>query len=184
MALFASGIGIDPTLAANLGGANGIASNGSGAINSNYAQAKQRLAQGASTLGRNGVAITGPGSYAGNQLAVGQNLSQDKLASALGSGLGNTEYQNALAQRDYSQQSQLANQVGNLNSLSALQQVLGGIGAVGGAGANAYGAFSKFNKPKQTPTPEDYGSGDVGGGGAYDINNPGPLDLGYSYGGY
>lgn len=180
MALFASGIGIDPTLAASLGGANGIAPNASNAINANYAAAKQKIGKGASTMGMNGAAATGPNSYAGNQLTVGQGVAQDKLAASLGSGLGSTAYQNALQQRDYGQQEQLATQVGNLNSLSALQQTMAGIGSVGGAAMNAYNAYGKFNKPSTT-NPYSSDLDDESGDTAYDINNPGPLDLGYSW---
>lgn len=179
MALIASGVALNPTLSANLGGLGTTSSN---AIASNFNAAKKRISGDAQARGMNGAAATGPNSYAGDQLTRGQGIAQDNLASALGGGLGNTAYQDTLAQRDFGQQESLANQVGNLNSLSTLQQVLGGLGAAGSAGATAYGAYGKFNKPKTTNPLLDDSFGDTGGGGAYDINNPGPLDLGY--GGY
>src|SRR5579872_342771 len=103
MALYAGGIGIDPTLKASLSGVGGPATNAYNNINANYGAAKNQFGADASARGLNGVAATAPGSYAGGQFATKQGLDVSNLESALGGGLGNTSYQNALQQRDFGQ---------------------------------------------------------------------------------
>lgn len=165
MALYASGVQINPTLSGAISGQGSPGYNAYNTINKNYAGAQQGLANDAAARGMNPAGSVGPNSYAGNRFATTQGLDTGNLESALGGGLGNTAYQNALAQRDYTQNVGLANEVGALNKPNLLQQVLGGIGNVGGTAAQVYGAWGKNGTPS-TPQP---------GGGGFNAN--GPLSL-------
>jgi hypothetical protein len=143
MSLYASGVTIPADLSGAISGVGSPGYNAAGAIGNAFSASKNKLAQGASARGMNGAAITGPNSYAGNQAAVGQNLATGNLESALGQGLGNTAYQNTLAQRDFGQNEQLANETAALNKPGLLEQILSGVGNVGGTAARIYGAYGK-----------------------------------------
>lgn len=177
MALYASGVSVPAGLSGALGGGGGIGFNASNAIGSNYAKAKSQLSADATARGLNGNASVAPGSYSGNQLATKQGLDTGNLESALGGGLGSTAYENTLQQRGFGQNEDLATQIAELNKMSTLQQVLAGLGQVGGTATQIYGAFGKNkSSPSTTATAQ-------GPGTAYNPMQPGPLDLGYSWGG-
>ena len=150
MALYASGVTIDPNLKGALSGLGSPGYNAYNTIGSNYGTAKGQMASDASARGMNGAAAVGPNSYAGQQMATRQGLDVGNLESALGGGLGQTAYTNALQNRDYQQQMALAKQVGSQSGMSALEQALNGIGAVGGTAASIYGATQK--NPSTTST--------------------------------
>ena len=156
----AQNVKIPADLTAALGGIGTAAYNN---IGSNYGVAKKKLAGDASTLGMN-PNVTGPNSYAASRLGTGQNLDTGNLASVLGSGLGETGYQDTLSQRDFSQKNQLAEEIARLNKPDLLQQILGGVGQVGGTAAQIYGAYGKNAKSPYTqsasyqpPSYYDYG---------------------------
>lgn len=159
MALYASGVQIPADLSGALSGQGSPGYNASATIGANYANAKNKLARGASTMGMNGPAATGPNSYGGNQLTMAQSRDTGNLEAALGSGLGTTAYNNQLQQREFGQNEQLAEETAALNKPDMLQQILGGIGSVGGTAAGIYGAFGKNASP-----PPSYGPGGPTGG--------------------
>lgn len=173
MALYASGVTIPADLSGSIAGVGSPGYNASNNIASNYVAAKKRFGGDASVRGMNAGAATGAGSYTGGRLATTQGLDTGNLESALGGGVGSTAYQDALSQRDFQQQSQLANQIGSLNGMNTLEQVLGGVGAVGGTAAKIYGAYGSNRPSSSSPNP-DYatmpGSGDLSlwGEGGYD----------------
>lgn len=148
--LYATDVKIPPDLGASL---KGIGTNAYNSIGSNYDAARKKLSDEASARGMKGSAITAPGSYSGQRFGASQGLDVGNLESALGGGLANTGYQDTLAQRDYEQNRQLAEEAGSLNKPDLLQQILGGIGSVGGTVGGIYGAFGKNkSKPITTPT--------------------------------
>ena len=176
MSLYASGVNIDPTLAGSLSGQGSPGYNAYNKIKQNYAGAQGQFGADASARGMNAGAATSPNSYYGTQSTAKQGLDVGNLESALGGGVGNTAYQNALQQRDFQQQSALANQVGSLAGMSTLEQALGGLGAVGGTAAKVYGAYGSRGTPSTTADPTYAtmpGNGDMSlwGGGSY---NPYP----------
>lgn len=147
MSLYSSDVKIDPTLSGTLSGVGTPAYN---TINSNYDAAKKKLMGDASARGMNGAAAVAPGSYAGTRLAATQGLDTGNLETALGQGIGSTAYNNTLQNREYNQNTQLANEIGALNKPDLLQQILSGVGNVGGTAAGIYGAWGKNAK---APTP-------------------------------
>jgi hypothetical protein len=153
MALYASGVAIPQSLSATLGGANGAGTNAYNKINQNYGTAKSQFASDAQARGMNGTAAVSPNSYGGSQFSTKQGLDVGNLESALGGGLGDTAYQDTLAQRDFGQQQQLAEETAALNKPDLLQQILGGVGAVGGTAANIYGAYGKNRTPSTGSDP-------------------------------
>lgn len=167
MPMYASDVKIAPDLSSAIGG---IGKNAYGAINSNYDAAKQKMLQDANARG---MAPGGPNSYGSQRMATSQGLDVGGLESAIGGGLGDTSYKDKLAQREFEQNKSLAEEAASLNKPGLLEQILGGIGQVGGPMAQAYGAWGG----RKT---QNVGGG---GGNAYDIMNPGPLDLGYNWGG-
>jgi hypothetical protein len=124
-----------------------IGSGAMGAINSNYANLKGRTAQDSNVRG------TGQNSYAANRYGVQQGLDTGNLEATLGGGLGDTAYKDVLSQRGYNQQSDLANQIAQLNKPSLLDQIFKGVGAIGKPVA-AYAGAGGFDS-----------SGGYGGGG-------------------
>lgn len=167
---------ISPALAATMGSIGTTAYKN---IGSNYAGAKTKLANDATARGMSGSKATAPNSYAGQRLATTQGLDTGNLESALGGQIGSTAYQDTLQNRDYQQQSSLAQQIADLNRPSKLQQIFQGIGAVGKPVATYAGMAGRSGSGSPS-----YGySAPSGGGSAYNINQPGPLDLGYG-GGY
>src|ERR1017187_1968741 len=140
MALTAQNIAIDPNLAGTLAG-TGAGTNAYNKIKQGYGQAQGAFGADASARGMNGGAATGAGSYYGTQAPISQGLATGGLESALGGGLANTSYQNALQQRGFNQNVDLANQAAAMNKPDMLQQILGGIGSVGGTAAKIYGAW-------------------------------------------
>lgn len=151
MALYASDVKINPTLAGSISGSGSPGYNAYNAINSNYGAARKKLIDDATTRG----VSAGPGSYADQRLTTTQGLDTGNLEAALGGGLGNTAYQDTLAQREYGQNTQLANEVGRLNKPDLLQQILSGVGNVGGTAAQIYGAWGKNSSPRY-PQVADY----------------------------
>lgn len=143
--LYASDVKIPDALS---GAISSTGTNAYNTIASNYGKAKGQFGQDATARGMNGNAATGPGSYAGNRFATTQGLDVGNLESVLGGGLGNTAYNDTLAQRDFQQQEQLAEEAAALNKPDLLQQILGGIGNVGGTAAQIYGMYGKNAKPK------------------------------------
>jgi hypothetical protein len=136
MALYASGIGIPQDLSSAISGPGGTAYN---KIKQNYGQAQGQFASDALARGQKAGVATGPNSYAGQQFPIKQNLDIGNLESALGGGLGNTAYSNALQEREFGQNQQLAEQAAALNKPDLLQQILQGIGGVGKTAATYYG---------------------------------------------
>lgn len=143
MALYASGVQIPTDLSGIISGPGSPGYNAYNTIGSNYAAAKNKLMGDAAARGMNPAGVVSPDSYGGQRMAAVQGLDVGNLESALGGGLGNTAYQNTLAQRDFGQQSQLAQEIARLNKPDLLQQILGGIGSVGGTAAQIYGAWGK-----------------------------------------
>lgn len=174
MALYAGNVNIDPTLSGALSGANGPGTNAYNKIKQNYGQAQGQFGADAAARGMSASAAVGPGSYAGDQFATKQGLDVGNLESALGGGLGKTAYQNTLAQRDFGQNEQLAEQAGALNKPDLLQEILGGIGGVGKTAATYYGMKKGGGSGNMAPPPS-------GPGSSWNIQQPGPLDLGYSW---
>lgn len=119
---------ISPDLAATMGTIGTTAYNN---IGSNYAGAKTKLANDAAARGMSATRAVAPNSYAGQRLGTTQGLDVGNLESSIGGQIGSTAYQNALQNRDYQQQSSLAQQIADLNRPSKLQQIFQGIGAVG-----------------------------------------------------
>ena len=119
-------------------------------INNIYNQAKQRQTAENAALGRR----PGANSYGPQRLGVQQGIDQGNLEASLGGILGNTGYQNTLAERDYGQQRQLAEEAAALNKPSLLDEIFQGIGAVGKTGATYYGMKGR-------------GGGGGGGGNGY-----------------
>lgn len=124
MALVASGVGISPDLSGALSSFGGNPQYNQ--INANYAQAKK---QAENTNAVNGLPPPGPNSYSTQRLNTQQGLDTGNLEASIGAGLGNTAYQNQLAQRDYGQQEAIANQVGAAAAPATLQEIFSGIGA-------------------------------------------------------
>lgn len=146
--LYASDVKIPASLSGAIGGAGGPGYNAYNNISTNYAGAKQSAGADASARGMNPTAATAPSSYAGNRFSTAQGLDTGNLEAALGGGLGNTAYQDTLAQRDYDQSRQLAEETARLNKPDLLQQVLSGIGGVGSAAGQVYGAYGKGRTPQ------------------------------------
>lgn len=143
MALYASDVKINPTLSGTIGGVGSPGYNASAAIGANYANAKKKMMSDATARGVNPGAATGPNSYFGNQQGTAQGLDTGNLEAALGGGLANTAYNDALSQREYNQNMELARETGALNKPSDLQSALGAIGQLGGTTAQLYGAFGR-----------------------------------------
>lgn len=135
--LMASDVQIPTSLSSQLGG---IGTNAYNTIGASYNTAKKQIGQGASAFGGNTTKATGPASYAGQQFGTQQGLATGNLEAALGSGLGNTSYQNQLQQRDFGQNEQLAEQAAALNKPDMLSQILSGLGGVGKTVGAYYGA--------------------------------------------
>lgn len=164
--LFADSVKLAPDLAATF---KTIGSKGTGGINDIYSQMKSRQAQEGKARGQ----IPGSNSYGADRMGVQQGLDQGALEASLGGQLGDTSYKDALAQREFEQNKALAEETGRLNKPDLLQQIFQGLGSVGKPLASYYGMKGKSGG----------GGGSVpslsGGGSAYNIMNPGPLDLGY-----
>jgi|SRR5882672_890591 len=144
MALYASGVKIDPTLSGTL---SGVGTGAYNAIGSNYDAAKKKMQQEGQVLGR----PAGSNSYGAQRLGQTQGLDVGNLESSLGGGVGNTAYKDTLDQREYEQNRQLAEEAGRLNKPDLLSQILGGIGSVGGTAAGIYGAYGKNRTPSMPP---------------------------------
>ena len=158
MALTAQNIGIDPTLKGILSGPGSPGYTAQNNITNNYKSALGTIGSDASARGMNGAAAMGPNSYAGQQSGIQQNLATGNLESALGSGLGNTAYNDALQNRDFQQNVNLAKQVAALNKPDLLQQILSGVGNVGGTAASIYGAWGKNASKATDPMAGVYGN--------------------------
>lgn len=168
MPLTAQNINIDPALAMSLRGGGASAYN---KIKQGYGQAQGAFGADAAARGMSAGAATGGGSYYGTQAPISQGLAVGGLQNALGGGLANTSYSNALQQREFDQNADLARQAGALNKPDTLQEILAGLGGVGGAVGSYYGMKGKMGG-NVAPPPS-------GPGSAWNIRNPGPLDLGY-----
>lgn len=162
MSLVAGDVGLSPDLASSLGQ---IGTARSKTIRGNYGTAAGQAGSDASARG-----MSGAGDYNTNRLNATQGLDEGNLESVLGGVLGNSSYQDKLAQRDYGQQMQLANEVGSTAGLSSLEQVLGGVGAATKTGA----AISPFVRGNSTPPPQASNTGPLS---MYPSGDP------YSYGG-
>lgn len=140
MALYASDVKIPGTLSGTL---SGVGNNAYKQIGTNYDTARSRLKTEAGARGMSGTQVAGPGSYADERFTTGQNQDIGNLESALGGGMGDTAYKNTLGEREYNQDTQLANEIGSLNKPDLLQQILSGVGDVGETSAQIYGAWGK-----------------------------------------
>lgn len=127
MTLLASDVALPPDLLSSL---SGFGSNAYNAINNNYNAASQKQAQDQSVKG---YASPGGNSYGAERLAATKGLDIGNLEAGLGGGLGNTAYTNAIQQRNFGQQKQIADLIGGAMAPTTLQQIFAGIG--GGAGA-------------------------------------------------
>lgn len=145
MSLVASGVQLSPDLASSLGQIGTKTSNN---IKNNYGNATAQAGSDASARG-----MPGAGSYNTNRLNTTQGLDTGDLESVLGGSLGNTSYQDTLAQRDYAQQMQLADKVGSAAGLSSLEQVLGGVGSATKSATAAINAYNKNNGSTPPPAP-------------------------------
>jgi hypothetical protein len=151
MALYASGVTIDPTLSGTLSGPGSPGYNAYNKIKQNYAGAQGQFGADASARGMNAGAATGPGSYAGSRFGTQQGLDVGNLESALGGGLGDTAYNNALKQREFEQNAKLAQQAADLNKPDTLEEALMATHAFG----NLLSAYKGYN----------YGGGGATSGG-------------------
>lgn len=163
MALLASGVQLPPDLASTF---SGIGTNAYNRIGQNYAKAGTMPTFDPSLGGGTGVT-----DYQKQRLAATQGLDIGNLEAGLGGELGNTGYQNTLAQRDFNQQKMIADLIGEAAAPSTLQEIFAGIGG----GARAATPWAAFMRGRGSSTVPNL----TGGGSAYDIMNPGPLDLGY-----
>lgn len=132
MPLFASGVAMPKDLTDALAS---VGTGGTAGINDIYSQAKKRQGQEAMALGR----PTGANSYGPQRFGVQQGLDQGNLEATLGGVLGDTGYKNALQEREFQQNKQLAEEAARLNKPSLLQQIFQGIGGVGKTAATYYG---------------------------------------------
>lgn len=163
--LYASGVGIPSNLDVSL---RGIGKAGAQGIQDAYAPLAARQQAEAGVRGLR----PGTNSYGPQRLGVQQGLDTSSMQAAFNNQLGDTAYKNQLAERDYGQQRQLAEETASLNKPSILEQILSGIGSAGKVAGTYYGM-----KGKSAP-----GAGYAtasGPGTAYNIMNPGPMDLGY-----
>lgn len=163
MTMFAGGVSMPKDLTDALAG---VGAGGTAGINNIYSQAKQRQMQEGQVLGRRGNA----NSYGSQRLGVQQGLDQGNLEANIGGILGDTGYKNKLAEREYEQNRQLAEEAGRLNKPSLLQQIMQGIGSVGKPVATYYGMGGRFG-------------GGGGGGGYAGGSQQGDLSLLQGYGG-
>jgi hypothetical protein len=124
MPLTASGVALPPDLSSVFGG---IGTGTYNQIGQNYGGALSKATGDASAQGFSG----GPTDYTKQRLNTTQGLDIGNLATGLGNSLGNTSYNNALQQRDFTQNEALARQVASLNRPDLLQQIMMGVGAVG-----------------------------------------------------
>jgi hypothetical protein len=155
----------------------GIGTGAYNQIGQNYGGALAKSAGDASAQGFAG----GPTDYTKQRLAATQGLDIGNLEAGLGSGLGNAAYKNQLGQRDYTQQSQLANIIGGAMAPSTLQEIFQGIGGgakaltpwlgMMGGSSNKIPGMAYANTPSPLsvmPTDpsgfENYGYGGYGGG--------------------
>jgi hypothetical protein len=143
MALMAGGVKMPQDLTDAL---STIGGSGTAGINNIYGQARQRQAGDMAALGR----APSSNSYGGQRLGVQQGLDQGNLEASLGGVLGDTGYKNTLAERDYNQNRQLAEETAALNKPSLLQQIMQGIGSVGKTAATYYG-MKGMNSGSQLP---------------------------------
>lgn len=124
MSLLASDVKLPPDLASTF---SGIGTNAYNQIGQNYGGAMAKAGSDNSARGLPG----GAGSYATQRLGAQEGLDTGNLEAGLGGDLGNTAYKNALDQRNFQQQSQLANIIGAAGAPSLLQEVFKGFGSVG-----------------------------------------------------
>lgn len=139
MALFAGDVTIPNDLTQTM---SGIGTNATNAIKSNYSRLKGRQ-QAESTV--RGMPVNG-NSYAPERMGVQQGLDIGALGSSLSGSLGDTAYKDTLAQREYGQNLDLADQIASLNKPSTLQEIFSGIGSVGKTGAAYYGMKGRGGK--------------------------------------
>lgn len=147
---------------------SGIGTKAYNQIGQNYGGALSKAAGDASAQGFAG----GPTDYTKQRLATTQGLDVGNLEAGLGGGLGNAAYKDTLAQRDYGQQKQLTDIIGNAMAPTTLQEIFAGIGGGGQAAGQMLPLMGMFGGGGNTPMPS-------GGGSSWDVMNPGKLDLGY-----
>lgn len=154
MALMASGVAIPDDLKAALGGYTKKAQGNIGGI---YKNLGGNFASDQATLGHT---PSGPGNSPDYTLGEGEAASSRGANDALYSALGGTAYKDTLNQREYNQNTELANEVGALNRPSTLEEALTGLGAGSRLAGTGYGLFKKFkpNVPQGTPNGTDLGS--------------------------
>lgn len=162
MPLYASDVKIPADLSGAISGVGSPGYNAYNQINSNYGAARKKLKTDTSVRGMAGDPTANPNSYESQRLAATQGLDIGSLESALGGGLGDTAYKNRLGEREYDQNTQLADEIGALNKPDLLQQIFGGIGAVGGPIATYYGLRGlRGGKLGGPPKVASYPSSDV-----------------------
>lgn len=143
----AADIRIDPSLQATLG-QTGKSVKGSlqdvfGKVRSQY---------NADASGR-GVKAAAPGSYFDTRMGTAQDFANAGVDNSLASVLGNTATKQAISDRDYGQNYDLAKYVGSLNRPSSLEEALSGLGAGARAGGQIYGLSSSGKSPKAVRDP-------------------------------
>lgn len=149
--LYASDVKVPQDLTSSL---SGIGNQGTAGINSIYSGLKQRQAQEGMVRGQR----PGANSYGPQRLGIQKGLDQGSLEAALGGVLGDTGYQNTLAERDYNQQRQLAEEAAALNKPSLLEQIFQGIGAIGKPVATYAGMGGFRTRPPVDPFANVYGN--------------------------
>ena len=163
MALLAGGVNLPPDLAQTL---STIGNKAYGQIGANYKQAGQQQANDASVRGLPPPDST---SYGTERLGTTQGLDVGNLDATLGSGLGNTAYNNTLQERDFNQQKYLTDLIGNAAAPTTLEEVLSGIGGGAKAGLNLLPFLPSTGK-SVSPGGSGVASSSGAGASGYDPN--------------
>lgn len=158
--LTAAGVAISPALTKAIGG---IGTDAYGKIGSNYDAAKARTGADAAARGMSVGGSTAPGSYAGQRYAAGQGMDEENLEAALGGGLANTSYNDALQEREYNQNLGLAEEAGALNKPNLLDQIFQGIGSVGKPAATYAGMSRGKRSLTSAPATASFDAGSYPG---------------------
>lgn len=133
-------------------------------IGINYNNAMGKATQDASAQGFGG----GPLDYTKERLGSQEGLDIGGLETGLGSGLGETGYKEALNLRNFNQQKQLADIIGDAAAPSMLQQIFSGIGGGSKAVGQTLPFLQMLNRRETPSTPQlsdlmGYGGGDEQG---------------------
>ena len=142
MALFASGVKIDPTA---LGQTQDIASASQKNLKDILGSIQQRFRAGQTASGR---VNTNPGDYYDEQMKLAADRGNRNISNSLYGVLGNASLNDARALRTHNQNMELAKLQGELMKPSLLHEVLGGLNGVAPSVGAGYSLWNNY--PRQS----------------------------------